>query len=135
MKNKCTSYETSKRLLELGFKSETHCGWWQVDKEITGEEVLMSAKFFLDYEKIQLFFERNQVTSNIYKAYDCHDLLMWLKKRTTGKLFLNKNFNFDADFMFFKEKYQRHYLSESNDEQPQEALAKAVIKILKEREE
>ena len=112
-KKKVTSYETSKRLSEVGFKSETFLGWW--DKFVEPE-----------YYTHPLYV--NKESQNTYQAYDCHDLLMWLQSKgyTYGIEPSIGNDVFEAAIFYNnKESYIR-------DKQPQEALAKAVIKILEE---
>ena len=63
MNQKVTNYEISKRLDELGFESESHCGWWsrkyadQYLSNIPGQRLII-------------------LEDEAYKAYDCWDLLM-----------------------------------------------------------
>ena len=109
MENKVTSYETSKRLHELGFDSESHCGWWDMEGDFS-----MS-------EDVPGWYPEPQI-----KAYDCHDLLMWLTE--------NNPFAFE---LYIKDEIIGDYFLNVNLDanQTHEALAKAVIKILEERDE
>lgn len=59
MKEKVTNYEISKRLHDLGFKCQSHCGWWN------------SSSFWCS------MYDAGK--DEIYKAYDCWDLLTWLE--------------------------------------------------------
>ena len=63
MKDKVTSYEISKRLAELGFEAETHCGWWDyVDNGDHGNQPWFWTK---DDPSLDM------PGDNGYKAYDC----------------------------------------------------------------
>lgn len=119
MKDKVTSYEISKRLDELGFECESHCGWWSYSEE------------YLPHEEEKGFI----IDKCSPKAYDCWDLLMWLKENSIFSdadvidlLYCVKE---DNDF------YAHHFNGMKKDvaisSQPQDALGLAVIKILEER--
>lgn len=125
MENKVTSYETSKTLAEAGFDSEVHTGGY--------------LRTTLDGGKTWTYFytERDPEKQEwCLKAYDCHDLLMCLreKERDNGPSdFCAMRISLDKQHFYF------NYLSCPRkidwcayDKQPQEALAKAIIEILKE---
>ena len=110
MEDKVCSYELAKQLHDLKFECKSHCGWWEIYP--------FGEANWRDREEIIVFHK--------IKAYDCHDLLMWLRDRKTYKGMESLNINItDFDFSPYEA------LTESY--QPQEALAKAVIEILKEK--
>ncbi len=124
---KYTDYELSKQLHELGFESKSHCGWWGraansiaileycVLHELETEEVYNKYVYhdgFADFQQG-------------YKAYDCYDLLMWLQKVDNIE---SKPYSFYigmSTFWMTKGEY---------DTNPANALAKAIIQILKEKQ-
>lgn len=113
--NKVTSYKLSERLHELGFDYEHNTGWWIAEAWSESEE--------------------GDGKTQVYKAYDCHDLLMWLHKfqwcvypnkqtyligRNTFGVIVKSTPMEESDFWdgnLFRD-------------QPQDALAKAIITIL-----
>lgn len=120
MKTKVTSYELSKKLSELGFDSQTHCGWWWLYED---GDIELGDKEYPEYAKVKYIAS--------YKAYDCHDLLTWLsnyswKTDTDYKLLL-----LSCESNYFIEREGIDYLSGDQDE-PQNALASAIVKILEE---
>jgi hypothetical protein len=121
MTKKVTSYEISKRLDELNFQSDSHNGWW-LDG---GYQAHLRGVVPIPLEEI-------------IKAYDCWDLLMWLQqyKRMRGEPIKS------GEFLAGLDVYGDHFewgewsdtlavSTEAN--QPQNALALAIIKILEEK--
>lgn len=134
MQQKVTNYEISKRLDELGFECESHCGWW------LGllQEDLKTYKWVY---AIRYKCEDDGDIKMKYKAYGCWDLLMWFRKQQRQI----SNINFTNSFMqirqefFDVEFYDTHREKEKrvhcpDEDHPQNALAKAIIKILEERQ-
>lgn len=135
MNMKVTSFEISKRLDELGFECESHCGWWMYPKN----ESINKAWNFHHYVSDQIYKEckLDPHSADIehweYKAYDCWDLLMWLRQLRKGYDYEMLELEVDAKgFEFFK--LQSHYETKEwiSHEEPQNALGLAVIKILEE---
>jgi hypothetical protein len=83
MTNKVTSYEISKRLDELGFECDSHCGWWNYYGEGFAPEWTESLYLVdtsADPSNLLAFPEHTA-----WKAYDCFDLLMWLRDNMENK--------------------------------------------------
>jgi len=108
---KHTSYEISKRLDELSFHCESHCGWWGTKPE---DESL--CRWGINDVRLAHYH------ANRVKAYDCWDLLMWVVKNFKGLELLtpdpDSNFNIST------------LAGVSRGDQPQNALGRATIKIL-----
>ena len=103
MQEKMVDYTLCKRLDELRFECETHTGWYNAYTR-HWHEIKKSIPVYLQI-----------------KAYDCWDLLMWLM--------CNQN-----DWRLWGAAQDYHFVANSQgDDQPQNALAKAVIKILEEQ--
>lgn len=117
MESKVTSYEISKRLSELGFKSDSHRGWWGTKIGITAESKWATREIELAHYHV------NQV-----KAYDTWDLLMWLKDQDKFLLEYCVGFQVELEALASDE-----FWFENGEEQPQNALGLAVIKILEGR--
>ena len=73
MENKVTSYELSKQLHELEFDCENHTGWWGIQIANTDESPTGSVQWFH-----HLCTETWEICKSPTKAYDCDDLLGWL---------------------------------------------------------
>lgn len=118
MKNKVTSYELSKRLDELGFDCNSHTGWWGLD--VATPDIIE-------------WFESSYYVHGRCKAYDCHDLLMWLSPNTNLDL-CNVLDPFNGDLWESR-------INPSGDEpnsyheKPQESLGLSIVKILQLRKE
>jgi len=115
MSEKVTNYELSKQLHDLGFDSDSHSGWWQ------------------EYEGKTFYLKHNEDVredipmSKFYKAYDCWDLLMWLDNGGIYK---------DSEKHYYVTQYMPWGpVHHESDPEPQNALALAVIAILKEEQE
>jgi hypothetical protein len=128
MKNKVTSYSLSKQLADAGFDSENYCGWWVYwDEEwiYTEHDVEMKCTDSKTGEAVD-------ASQFMHKAYDCFDLLMWLKVSI-------KNYE-RFDFWFTEPGYnfctgtvnitRRDFKSLASRELPQEALGQAVLKVV-----
>lgn len=122
MKEKVTSYEISKKLHELGFESESHYGWWYKEYGC--------AKVDDKYQICWYPYDDLNEEQVECKAYDCWDLLRWL--------YNNEPINqVRALIIAHKFWYKNEFLdtNDYDDDQPQNALGLAVIKILEEKEE
>lgn len=86
---KYLSYEKSKRLAELGYKPETHTGWWAPKSKIwlPRPMYLLGKNYTPDipmptedgpYEYVNSLFYCVEETA--YKSFDCHDLLTKLQE-------------------------------------------------------
>jgi len=109
---KVTNYQLSERLNELNFDSKTHCGYYN---SITREWY-------------------NSLGINCYKdpkAYDCYDLLMYMKTQPEEVDFLANGLAFRGEF-FMLDYWDRDGKSIGIDSEPQNALASAIIRILEE---
>lgn len=128
MQEKIVDYKLCQRLAELKFECESHTGWWQ------------------EYEG-QWFYLRGQddvsvdvPSSNFYKAFDCWDLLMWAHRNRSdvSKIaYLSIPNALETKFTtgtVINECWISVDLAEMRDKEPQNALAKAIIKILEERQ-
>lgn len=144
MTNKVTNYSLSQQLHALGFESESHCGWY------IGclQEDLETIKWHFSLKHVE-------TDSGSYKAYDCFDLLMWLKDYSSldrdreGKYYYDGESRYARDYASFcfdkfNQKWIYDYPRWSDDNQtvwsteaedPTTALALAIIEILKERED
>jgi hypothetical protein len=115
MNKKVVSYELCKRLDELGFEGKSHCGWWSQ----------VSIAFSLSKQDK---YEWTKTNESIFKyagikAYDCWDLLMWLNQNDyETSLESWTDFHVEAPGAIFTQA-----------EEPQSALALAIIKILEEK--
>lgn len=123
--NKCTSYEISKQLSELGFDCQSHYGWWSISLELEGE---------FEYW-IHRWISEKDLPSGQYqkyiKAYDCYDLLIFLQNCDEVKEEIDNSFkslSFNKSFVVWD-----NYVSRTGDTQPQNALGKSCIKILQAR--
>ncbi len=126
MESKVTNYEISKRLHELGFECESHCGWWSISEE---------------HNKAQWNVFKPTVATQTYiivKSYDCWDLLMWLRKNQWLKsphhttFLVGKNtFSAMVEDLYENNLYWEAIEKTANSK-PQNALGLAVIKILDE---
>ena len=124
MKNKCTSYKTSKALADAGFDSEAHCGWWASNNDnpvyVAPGERIGGMILYLS-------------TTKTYKAFCCHDLLMALHRMSITYISLIGG-DYNKEEMWFVE---RNIPSECKikrypmDMQPQEALALCILEVLK----
>ena len=131
MKEKVTSYEISKRLHELGFECESHCGWWG------------RYRYYKGVEYNERFPEVRSRENPGIKAYDCWDLLMWLRKRRQQlPVFYSLHDNIyrhdlEEEHFSVAEKYieKEYSTGGASAAEPQNALGKAVIKILEEQNE
>ena len=144
MKEKVTSFEISKKLHELGFESDSHCGWWleRPRNSITGNQ--MSPVYFENWQYEEWIDMPEGVYSSgyqakegytLFKAYDCWDLFIFLKNHE-----IKEDLDLDFDFYFSMRlsKFRAWWDYSSNrenidDSQPQNALGLAVIKILEEK--
>lgn len=117
MENKITSYTLSKRLDELGFDCESHTGLW---REYVNYHL---PEYVSNYGETEIDFSKGYDRS--IKAYDCHDLLMWLRvNKPLCSLYIGtETFNIQFADSF-----------KPDSDHPQEALAQAVLKILGEKE-
>jgi hypothetical protein len=120
MSNKVTSYETSKALAAVGFDLEVYTGWWANVPE-SNELIYRSTNRDMVSEDLLW-----QLSSIRYKAYDCHDLLEWL--RSKGASFHIEDFR-DSNY---RAVYKGFQPVQGFGNEPQEALAKVIIEILKE---
>lgn len=117
MQEKVTNYEISKRLDELEFECQRHCGWWNSPKPDTYVYSDMP-----NTEGGSMFRMWLPI-----KAYDCWDLLMWLvncKQQFHVEDFRDKT---------FRAVYKGHQPVQGIDNQPQNALGLIIIKILEEQ--
>lgn len=126
---KVTSFELSQRLSELNFQSNSHCGWWDIKVNI-GCYIAPNGDIYKDNKLIgwrSSFFDRfDYEDKKIIKSYDCHDLLMWLNKRSHA---------YYSELSIHGDRHHRLFncpgCSDTNrSDQPQNALALAIIKIL-----
>jgi hypothetical protein len=114
---KYTSYEISKRLHELGFDSNSHCGWWMLST----------------YEH-QIFWTNEKFSGDKCKAYDCYDLILYSRQKGTyGNQIINLEPRGFGGKTWVNVAYGDKYREYCEDLEPQNALAQAIIKILKER--
>jgi len=124
MENKVTSYETSTKLARLGFESKNFSGAWLYDPD--------NPQLFNYQDTNFLILRRLEETEcEISKAYDCHDLFMWLSDLDSklGPKWLSTNYS-NKVFLLCED----YDVTLGKDAAPQEALAKGVIKILEEKE-
>ncbi len=145
MENKITNYEISKKLRDLGFKSESHCGWWHEGNYYQKGEVLYKTykpdgTRFPEFYNIKLFTNELDFivveTDNTIKAYDCHDLLMWLQKNVWHKsphlpsyLVIQNTFIAFSDEAYSDAKFWKATEDTASDN-PANALALAIIQRL-----
>lgn len=126
MQEKVTNYEISKGLKELGFDCRTHTGWWISD--FHGNECTwLSDK---DYKELDAR-DWSEIKYS-FKAYDCWDLLMWLKERRQSNCEHADSFQLVVPFLgnfFVEANMARDFCGKM---EPQNALGLAVIKILEE---
>lgn len=109
MTNKVTSYELSKELHDLGYKPETdEGGYWGLYFNRGNCEATY-------YKTHNDFIADTRACHLLISAPDCHDLLMWLKN----------NSSHDVIDLLYAIK------DDVGDKQPQNALAKAIIWVLK----
>lgn len=127
MQQKVTNYEISKRLDELGFECDSHCGWLTMEYDERSDRDIITWSLELD-----------PTAGESYKTYDCWDLLIWLFK-------LKRNTRLDIDKEGFAPLYKKKietynhldpikWFKYTVDNDPTNALGLAVIKILRERE-
>lgn len=116
--NKVTSFEISKRLLELGFECQSHCGWWiQVLKDNSTELIWVYA--------LRYTCDDGGDIPNKVPAYDCHDLLC----SEILKEILSNGLAFIGN-MFMVQYWDKNGKSIGIDFEPQNALGLAIIEIL-----
>jgi hypothetical protein len=119
MKEKVTNFELSEKLSELGFESDSHTGYWfRAGIIFDKKEICGSANY-------KIWTDEHLSYPNQIKAYNCWDLLMWLQKEKTLR-----NYKLEighSDFCF------EPYEAITEEIQPQNALARAIIKTLKEK--
>jgi len=137
MQNKVVSYELCKELDELGFESEGHTGWWLLDttepiyvdytgrksrRNIRGQVVYLG---WINIDDLPIMVKNGYAI----KAYDCWDLIMWLQKNEAFEhIQISKHFSVGA--MNHTDEYT---VDISHDPVVQNAPAKAIIAILKEK--
>jgi hypothetical protein len=135
MSNKLISYETSNALAEAGFEIEEYTGYWLaplVTKNYKQPEPLwVNGR---QHEAMEYRDAGGDINQNFYASYDCHDLLTWFE----GYLNSEECFKYSANAATLWTP-GNGWLAGVNDKeqyakQPQEALAKAIIEILKERQ-
>lgn len=129
MKEKVTSYDISKKLHDLGFECESHCGWWT--------DCNKGVRY---HGPKQIFYTESSLGGPDripVKAYDCHDLLMWLKSNDDEPVlrFLDEEYGFEGEVTLQKGRFlqQSDIWGYGRDQQPQNALGLSVIKILEEK--
>ena len=129
LQNKVTSYEISKRLAELGYNGDSHCGWWVYCRAL--EEWTHIPLYDKDRCQDQLL----DIDYIAVKSYDCWDLLMWLSDYKTLKKIAHRVFlGIFQTGKFQTERFELDFWNWSvTNNQPQNALGLAVIKILEER--
>lgn len=140
MQEKVTNYELSKELREHEFDGKSHCGWWFDGRIGCFKEGLQYRCGYTTVSALEPTRESTVIAhhleeiSNI-KAYLCWDLLMWLREQ--GKI--NETAaNFIGYLKLYGDSFDyTDHISDSVTEapSPQNALAKAVIEILKEKKE
>ena len=138
MKEKVTSFEISEKLHELGFESKTHCGWWFDGQQAVVKGGLQYREQYtpihcLDSCPDALKYTRNLERDCNIKAYDCWDLLMWLQKNQVDLTQIYVNKTFEVETGCFNTCSDEFGDVETEDNQPQNALGLAVIKILEEK--
>lgn len=116
MQNKVTSYSISQRLAELGFEAESHNGWWRG----------LVFNYQTQLQKWEYCRDEPTEYTQLVKAYDCHDLLMWFKTNHTPTWITVFSFGLRIDL-------SEAVAVEPTDE-PTNALGLAVIKILEKGE-
>ena len=117
---KVTSYELSKQLEEAGFDSERHTGWWLTEGDGT--------RTYIPFNDISDFAQLNSPI----KAYDCFDLLEWLSRNLInedGSLSLHYDLSEPPSF-YCEDAYYNHEF-DGVVGLPQEALGKAVLKVIR----
>lgn len=113
MQQKIVDYKLCQRLAELGFECPSHTGWWfEYNSPIPGKD---RVEYRHGVDAIDKSYADNEI-----KAYDCWDLLMWAYM--TNPELSDKWVQLMEEF-----KFGLCY-------EPQNALAKAIIKILEERQ-
>lgn len=128
MKEKVTSYTISKRLHELGFDGESHCGW--IVSYLSNDKRFTYEKHFTNEKELKEFMEKVLYIAQPVKAYDCWDFLMWLAKETNIEI---KNVLCPFDGHKFEAETNPSFQETHCCKEPQNALGLAVIKILEER--
>lgn len=127
MENKVTSYELSKQLHELGFDCENYTG-----------------TYYLGMWRESDCLHGDTDRPDPIKAYDCHDLLEWLKEfsstrdnlaHSNEELRLHIGYHLEGDTNLLVYGHllrldKEHIEIFSDDAQPQNALALAIIAIL-----
>ncbi len=122
---KVTNYELSKELSECGFESETHMGWYI---RYGFEVFTKKPKYVWSDHKVWIDEHTEPDTVEPIKAYDTWDLLMWLNKYRS-QYYKELSIHGCLDHGLFNCPIG----SDTNrSPQPQNALAMAIIKILKE---
>ena len=112
MQNKVTSYELSKQLAEAGFDSDSHCGFYDLCHHDGNY-------YWTNLDPRDRFDHSGDI---VYKAYDCFDLLMWLRE---------EGYNISFEFYTTKGLVGLSCNGEFYKEDlPQEALGQAVLKVV-----
>ncbi len=129
---KVTSYKLSKQLAELGFDNKNYTGWWvEILGSYSPPESIAEEGFIeeIKWQKRKPRKDRGDI-ENYYKAYDCRDLFFWLAQCKFASFqpgFSLRVYRDLSNNYFEVLEYQAECF------QPQNALAKAIIEILKEK--
>ena len=133
MEEKVTSYELSKKLHDLKFECKTHCRWWVEFRNANTQEIEWR---YCDY--VIAGDGVNNPTGIRIKAYDCWDLLMWLQRnyqvdKKNKKIWWYQVEIGSPDFDVLKTNGLLQIGLFTQNKEPQNAFAKAIIEILKEK--
>lgn len=121
MKDKVCDYKYAKELDELGFDCDSHTGYWLHWIRETDYYI-----WFSSTGKVDIFLkENNYPKNNLIEAYGSDDLLNWLEKNTGDIWYLIQQ---ESNYVVRKS-WQDYAFSQ--DPKPSNALAKAIITILK----
>lgn len=127
MQKKVTNFEISKRLAELNFQCESHCGWWYP----LGTYQTPSSLMVID--KV-MWLEIELETPKKIKAYDCWDLSSCELLKHATYIWIDKD-EIEVSVTlqegsFLQDPYREAFV---RDKQLQNTLGLAAIKILEEK--
>ena len=117
MKNKIIDYSLAKELHELGFDFDSYTGWYG----------------YSDITEDTLYFGDTTPDAEEIKAYCSDDLLMWLKDNSDFDV-VDLLYALKDDNNFYAYYSINNFQDACEDPKPSNALAKAIITILKEKQ-
>ena len=134
MKQKIVDYELCKELDELNFECDSHTGWWIIPFDETRKPIWVLDPSLFPFDPDDPF-EWESI-----KAYLCWDLLMWAKKtrelrsKVSSLMIPNALESRFQPNLAINECWADDIAIKCRELFPQNALARAVREILKEKE-